>query len=111
MDFFLFSYQEIDSAPIFFKNTFVLEKCLLPNQPLQAPSGDGCGAVKIQCFEVSINLILPSANFPQSKKTTFSFSFEIFVITTSVNFSQPLFWCDPASCALTVKVAFNNKTP
>lgn len=98
--------------PICCKRAFVLLKCLLPNQyPRLALKGEGCPEVRIWCLSVSIKAAFFFANPPHSKKITPLRSFEIVLITLSVKVSQPFLWWLPASCALTVKVAFKSNTP
>ena len=87
----IFGYHSISFFPINFKYSFVFVKCLDPNQPLHAPSGEGCGAVNILCFDVFMNAVLLSANFHQSRKIIFSFLSEISFITALVKVSHPLF--------------------
>ena len=89
----------------------VFEKCLQPKKPRYDDSGEGCGAVRMQCFEALISAFFLMAYEPQSMKTTFSAFSEMVLITASVNSSQPLPWCEPACDALTVSVALSSNTP
>ena len=51
------------------------------------------------------------AKAPHRTNTTFSFLSEIALMIKFVNFSQPRSLWEFGECALTVSVAFNNKTP
>ncbi len=75
-----------------------------------AESGDGCGASRIRCFVVSINVFFDLAKFPRKRKTRWSWCCDKRWMTLSVNSSRQSLWCDAASCAFTVRIAFSNKT-
>src|SRR5580692_9837132 len=96
------NFQSIGDNPCFTNNAFVLEKCLHPKKPLSAEKGDGCAAFKTKCFVSSINICLSCANFPHNKKTTPSFSFDIFEITAFVKSIHPILEWLAGSLALTV---------
>src|SRR5438045_3569668 len=96
------------SEPFFIKKALVFEKCRQPKKPLFAASGEGCAAVRMWCFFVLIRLIFSCAKRPQRRKTTLSFNSEIFSITVSVKWCQPILEWLIGSPALTVRDAFNN---
>src|SRR3970040_2821077 len=79
--------------------------------PWLALIGEGCPDSNTRCLLRSILLPFLCAKAPQSKKTTPSFSSEIFCITASVKkFHFKCLWLLGVSF-LTVSVAFNSKTP
>jgi hypothetical protein len=75
--------------------------------------------VRTRCFLLSIFAIRLIAELPQAKKTTppsASLRPEppcllMAWITASVKASQPIFECELASCALTVRAVFRQRTP
>src|SRR3989338_11275397 len=94
-----------------FKNSFVFEKGFEPKNPLYDESGEGCGDFNIRCFFSSISEAFVPAGFPHKIKTKLSFCSLRRLITLSVNISQPLFLCEFASLALTLKTVFSKNTP
>src|SRR5258708_15478544 len=105
------NFQSIGESPSLVSNSFVLEKCLQPKNPLSAEKGDGRAAFNTKCFVSSISTCLSCANLPHNKNTIPFFSSDIFLITAFVKSIQPIFAWLAGSLALTVSTAFNNNTP
>ena len=93
------------------RNLLILEKGLLPKNPLDADKGLGWADDKIKCCLLVISFFLLIALLPHNKKTTGSVFSLIKEIILSVNISQPLFLCELASPALTVREVFKSNTP
>ena len=49
------SCQSMGSRPAFFRALLALLKGLLPKKPFFADRGEGCGASRMMCFEVSMS--------------------------------------------------------
>eukprot|EP00695_Tsukubamonas_globosa_P001674 TRINITY_DN2730_c0_g1_i1.p1 TRINITY_DN2730_c0_g1~~TRINITY_DN2730_c0_g1_i1.p1 ORF type:complete len:114 (+),score=7.55 TRINITY_DN2730_c0_g1_i1:29-343(+) len=79
-------FQSMGERPWATKSSLHLEKCLDPNHPREAESGDGWTEVSTWCFFLSIRAPLSCAGLPQSRKTTPDFSALILATTASVNF-------------------------
>ena len=78
--------QSITALPLEFKNSFVLEKCLPPKNPVCADKGEGCGLSNIRCLLLSINEFLDRAYAPHRRKTTSFKCVEMSSIILLVNF-------------------------
>ena len=74
----------------FAKENLILEKGLLPKNPLDADKGLGWADDKIKCCLLVISFFLLIALLPHNKKTTGSVFSLIKEIILSVNISQPL---------------------
>ncbi len=103
--------QLISYSPLHFKISFTFEKCLQPKNQVWAENGDGCGHSKTICLLVSISSFFFCAKAHRSKKITPSFLSEIVLMTASVNLCRPISLCELGWSFLTVRLAFNRKTP
>ena len=110
--FYIFSIcQSIGSLLTEIKKLLILENGLLPKNPLDADSGLGWTEVRIKCLLLVINSFFFIALFPHNKNTTgssFSLTKEMIL---SVNTCHPIFLCELASPALTVRDVLSNNTP
>ena len=90
---------------------FVLEKGLLPRNPLVADSGDGCGDVITWFLDVSTRLVFSCACFPHRMNTRLFFDESSIFMRVSVNCPHPFFECELGWCALTVRTQLSINTP
>jgi len=89
----------------------VKEKCLQPKNPLYEDKGDGWGALRIRCLELSIKVIFFCASLPQRIKTRFFFRELNSSIILFVKISHPLFLWLPGKDFSTVKIVLSSRMP
>ena len=105
-----YNLQSISGFQILFKISFVLEKGLLPKNPLWAEKGEGWADSMMKCFLVSISIFLLLAKLHQRIKITQEVCLDIACMIWSVKVSQPIFQWLAGSQAFTVKIALRSNT-